>query len=397
MASKNDNNAESGRNLADHDNNIQTSSSADEDRYIYLIEFSHKHLDFQMAELIAVLEMYGIVRESCEEETIRNATKPDTAKPLTTFRVLPLPNEERYQQETKAAPRRAFALLSFSAEWYQQKQQLSTPAIATIFSRCILVRRVLELWGMPGTTLEQCARKTIQWVKQSSLGKSIYNANTGNDQSWKITIQTLGAKYTREEQNEMRSHFAGLDFPGKVQMKEPTHEFLLIREMELDMLGSPLYPRHGHMGKGQLIPEHDRRPPLACYFGRIIATRPRNLEQYDLKRRIYLGPTSMDAELSFIMSNLGHVQKSSIVLDPFVGTGSILVSCAQRGAYCVGTDIDIRVIRGRNTEENVYSNFRQFGLPRPELIRSDNAIYHRHFRPNAEPWVDCIVTDPPYG
>jgi tRNA (guanine10-N2)-methyltransferase len=87
----------------------------------------------------------------------------------------------------------------------------------------------------------------------------------------------------------------------------------------------------------------------------------------------------MDAELSFIMTNLGQVQRSQVAFDPFVGTGSIVLSCALRGAYCIGTDIDIRVLRGRSPEENILTNFRQFDLPRPDLVRSDNGIYHRHF------------------
>jgi tRNA (guanine10-N2)-methyltransferase len=85
-----------------------------------------------------------------------------------------------------------------------------------------------------------------------------------------------------------------------------------------------------------------------------------------------------------------------MVLDPFVGTGSILLSCACRGAYCVGTDIDIRVLRGKGIDQNIWANFQQFGLPRPEIIRSDNAIYHRHFREHS-PLYDAILTDPPYG
>jgi tRNA G10 N-methylase Trm11 len=34
------------------------------------------------------------------------------------------------------------------------------------------------------------------------------------------------------------------------------------------------------------------------------------------------------------------------VLDPFVGTGSLLVEAAVRGALCVGIDLDGRVITG---------------------------------------------------
>jgi len=37
-----------------------------------------------------------------------------------------------------------------------------------------------------------------------------------------------------------------------------------------------------------------------------------------------------------------------------------------------------------------------FGLPRPELIRSDNGIYHRHFR-TEHCLYDAILCDPPYG
>jgi tRNA (guanine10-N2)-methyltransferase len=105
----------------------------------------------------------------------------------------------------------------------------------------------------------------------------------------------------------------------------------------------------------------------------------------------------MDAELAFVMANLAKVRRGSVVYDPFVGTGSILVACALRGAgHVVGSDIDIRVLRGKGPGQNIGSNFAQFGLPRPELLRTDNAIYRRHFRAH-RPLYDAIVTDPPYG
>lgn len=377
---------------------------SDNDGYLLLVEFAHKHLDFLLPELLSVLEMSGIfVRDAPNTGTTTDDDKekkiPDKSNAIQCS-MIPLPNQEVYKQETKAAPRRAFAILKFPAEWYQQKSSellQETNCISTMLSRCMLVKRVIELWGMPDTTMDRAAQNTRDWIQNSAVGKSVFQSTSQPSSTWKMTIHTLGSKYTRQEQDDMRMQFSFLEFPGRVQMKEPTHEFLFIREMELDTLGNPLYPRHGQQGKTEVIPENDRRPPLACYFGRVLLTRE-NFEQYELKRRSYLGPTSMDAELSFVMANLGHVQRSVVVLDPFVGTGSILLSCALRGAYCVGTDIDIRVLRGRGTEENVFSNFAQFQLPRPELIRSDNALYHRHFRTvNTEPWVDAIVTDPPYG
>jgi len=373
--------------------------------YLLLVEFAHKHLDFQLPELISILDMNGI---GVDTISTKDDTKslPQHQQHKTSCRILPLPNEERYKSEIKAAHRRAFVILEFSTQWYNTTQQRQETGIsndsrniATLLSRCVLVKRVIELWGYPGATMDDAVQSTRHWIQSTPLGKRIYADNSNPLHTWKVTIHTLGSKYTREEQDVMRKTFAFLDLPGKVQMTDPTHEFLLIREIEMDSLGSPLYPRYGHLQKGnkpQIVLEHDQRPPLACYFGRILAIKTK-LNEYDLKKRSYLGPTSMDAELSFVMSNFGQVQQSSVVLDPFVGTGSILVSCALRGAYCVGTDIDWRVLRGRNNSENIYSNFKQYGLPRPDLIRSDNAIYHRHFACHAEPWVDAIVTDPPYG
>lgn len=40
-----------------------------------------------------------------------------------------------------------------------------------------------------------------------------------------------------------------------------------------------------------------------------------------------------------------QVGRGSLVMDPFVGTGSCLVPAAHLGAYTIGTDIDVRVIK----------------------------------------------------
>lgn len=45
------------------------------------------------------------------------------------------------------------------------------------------------------------------------------------------------------------------------------------------------------------------------------------IESYSVKKRHFIGNTSMDACLSFIMANHGRVKPNDIVYDPFVGTG----------------------------------------------------------------------------
>lgn len=124
-------------------------------------------------------------------------------------------------------------------------------------------------------------------------------------------------------------------------------------------------------------------------------------QNFTLTKRRYLGPTSMDHELSFLMCNLGHVRKNSCVYDPFAGTGSILIAAAAWGARVLGTDIDIRVIRDGKRDKSgkpccVYSNFRDYGLDDPVgLLRAD--VANPPWRAGAEGIVDAMLCDPPYG
>lgn len=67
------------------------------------------------------------------------------------------------------------------------------------------------------------------------------------------------------------------------------------------------------------------------------------------------------------------------MFDPFCGTASILVSASAMGATTVGGDIDILVLKGmmrgnRRKNGNVFTNFRHYGLPLPEIIRFDNSL-----------------------
>lgn len=55
----------------------------------------------------------------------------------------------------------------------------------------------------------------------------------------------------------------------------------------------------------------------------------------------------MDPQLSLIMANQAQVNKGDLVFDPFVGTGSLLISASQFGGYTFGTDIDFMMLHGR--------------------------------------------------
>lgn len=139
------------------------------------------------------------------------------------------------------------------------------------------------------------------------------------------------------------------------------------------------------------------------YFGLEVGSLslgPRFYSKYRLSEREYLGPTSTDNDLAFLMVNEALVTVNSMVLDPFVGTGSILVAAQHFGGICFGSDIDMRVLKGMKVgrsregrEADIFTNFRNYGLQLPEILRCDNS---------KPAWgmteiFDAIVCDPPYG
>ena len=62
--------------------------------------------------------------------------------------------------------------------------------------------------------------------------------------------------------------------------------------------------------------------------------------KFDLDKRPYLGPTSTDHELAFLMANQALVTAGDLVYDPFVGSGSIALACSHFGAHVLGSDLD---------------------------------------------------------
>jgi tRNA (guanine10-N2)-methyltransferase len=431
----------------------------DEDAvYRVLVEFVYKHLDFQMAELESILDMYGI----------------QIGSPNCTIRPLPVTPARAKDEDgldTRYGPlqsRRAFCLLEFPIDHAERlsarcpaealaakssngsksppefdptvnviPNKLSTgagPGIAEMLSKCTLVKSIVELWAYSTVSLEDCASRAHRWLHRPSSASIMSEMCHSQQHSWKLTVQTLGTKFTRPEQDAMRGTFAPtLDLiQGPVQLSNPTNELFLIREIELDGKGSPVVPpqptllgtesggdvrAQHHQTDSQLHPSTPAPPALAYYFGRVLGGTPkdsRGVDRFTLKKRPYLGPTSMDAELSFVMTSLGQVQRGTIVYDPFVGTGSILLACALRGAYCIGSDIDIRVLRGKGGDETIWKNFELYGLPRPEILRTDNSVYQKHFRhcphrrhddggsggasaKTTSTLYDAILCDPPYG
>lgn len=114
----------------------------------------------------------------------------------------------------------------------------------------------------------------------------------------------------------------------------------------------------------------------------------------------------MDPELAFIQSNVTSIRPDDLVLDPFMGTGGLLLPAAEFGAYTVGTEINYQIAKAigrssrhdmvvRSEEESVKANFEQYGTERHYLsgLLAD-ACWHDLW---VRPLFNAIVADPPYG
>lgn len=61
----------------------------------------------------------------------------------------------------------------------------------------------------------------------------------------------------------------------------------------------------------------------------------------------------MDPQLSLLMANQARIRDGDLVLDPFVGSGSLLVAASQFGGYTLGTDIDYLMLHARTRPSRI--------------------------------------------
>jgi len=101
--------------------------------------------------------------------------------------------------------------------------------------------------------------------------------------------------------------------------------------------------------------------------------------------RPYFHPTSIDPKIARVLVNLARVRKNDRLLDPFCGTGGILIEAGLMGMKLSGYDIDGRMVEG------CIENLRYYGLNGE--IREGDAMKLDQI----DERVDAIVTDPPYG
>ncbi|MBE6500803.1 MAG: TIGR01177 family methyltransferase [Methanobrevibacter thaueri] len=116
-----------------------------------------------------------------------------------------------------------------------------------------------------------------------------------------------------------------------------------------------------------------------------IKINKKHFEESKPHKRPFFYPGSMNPKLARCMVNLSRIKEGQLLLDPFCGTGGILIEAGLIGCKLVGCDIYWKMQNGTAINLDYYgiTDYRTFHLDIREL-----KMYEK---------VDSVVTDPPYG
>ena len=116
-----------------------------------------------------------------------------------------------------------------------------------------------------------------------------------------------------------------------------------------------------------------------------IKLNKKHFEESKPHKRPFFYPGSMNPKLARCMVNLSRAKEGQLVLDPFCGTGGILIEAGLIGCRVVGSDIYWKMKNGTSVNLDYYgiTDYRTFNLDVREL-----KMYEK---------VNSVVTDPPYG
>lgn len=188
-------------------------------------------------------------------------------------------------------------------------------------SRSVSIFAIFEVWG------EGSDHDSLHAAVKVFLESSEEARERVANKSFKFKVVGFNRSFGFAEQLKRIESFAWMNWGGKVEMKTPEERFWVLELFRYQA------PETESYSKSWLV--------------RQITDSSRSLiETYTLKNRRFLGTTSMESEISFFSSNQVLAGEGKLIFDPFVGTGSLLITTAALGAHVMGADIDPEVLVG---------------------------------------------------
>jgi len=300
-------------------------------RMRYLFIFAQVHDEFRIPELLSIAELYGF--------DITFSEKVDTSRPTL---ILDLESEEHAR---------------------------------LLAGRCILIKYVCEFYAR-GITYEE--------LHENNRAQRFLWEKYIEDTTFKFNVTAYNHSMPQARQRAVVEDFSYMCLRGKIDMKNPEIIFMCYEEYR-DKRGTT---RAKHEGDGDFV---------EAFFGRLIeegSARPL-MKKFDVKKRVYYGNTSMEAEISLLMANQTLAAPGKLIYDPFVGTGSMTYTTAHFGALVFGSDIDGRQMRGKEKQPGIIRAAAQYGVAHRIVDLCTFDVTHNPWR--CGELFDAIITDPPYG
>lgn len=109
-------------------------------------------------------------------------------------------------------------------------------------------------------------------------------------------------------------------------------------------------------------------------------------EKRKVQFRPFFSPISLHPKIARVLVNLSIVAKGETLLDPFCGTGGILIEAGLIGINIIGSDIQEKMVNGSK------KNLEYYNIKNYNLFTTDIGSIDRYVKK-----VDSVVTDLPYG
>lgn len=103
--------------------------------------------------------------------------------------------------------------------------------------------------------------------------------------------------------------------------------------------------------------------------------------------RPFFSPISLHPKIARALVNISQVKKGDTLLDPFCGTGGILIEAGLLGVNVIGNDLSEKMIHG------AIENLKQYQVKPYQMITGDIEMISKQINGS----VDAVVTDLPYG
>ncbi|MEM0156593.1 MAG: methyltransferase domain-containing protein [Thermoplasmataceae archaeon] len=108
-------------------------------------------------------------------------------------------------------------------------------------------------------------------------------------------------------------------------------------------------------------------------------------EERRAPRRPFFSPISMHPRIARFLVNVSNAPKDGTILDPFCGTGGILMEAGLTGRHVTGIDMSLQMTSGAKL------NLKYFG------IRDFRIVTGNFLELSIPDEIDAVVTDLPYG